>query len=432
MWTYNALFNVLEPLLLAPPPSEHTTALDLSIDSRTVCVGDVFFALSGPRFDGNAFVKSALEKGAVSAVTDRFVDVQCWHVRNVQEALEALGQAARARSRAQVCGVTGSVGKTTCVAWLGRILKTKGTAHVPLKSHNNSVGVPYTLARLPENADRAVFELGTGAPGEMAPLAKQVRPDVALITPIGEAHLACFPSWNALVEEKAELLRAMAPGGTAVLHAGTPCFERLHAIAVAQGLNVISVGPHEPELAFSIDTPHWKNHALAVLETACAMGVDRDDAVHALKTVSLLPGRGAVSNLNVFGKSVTLIDESYNSNAWSVGALVETLERRSERPRCLVLGPMAFVDDLEKYTRLSEKIASSGVEQVWTVGEEALRFVACLRAGQHQKHLESLSDFDWTNAEAESVWAFKASSALAWSSTVLAWTKRFKPNADCA
>ena len=161
----------------------------VSIDSRRLQPGDLFIALQAAR-DGHDFVVQAFDNGAAAALVSRRPegvadDAPLLMVPDVQAALEALGRAARARSHARVVAVTGSVGKTSTKEMLREVLAGQGRTHASVASYNNHCGVPLTLARMPTDTEFAVFEIGMNHPGEIAPLALMVRPDIAIITTVG-------------------------------------------------------------------------------------------------------------------------------------------------------------------------------------------------------------------------------------------------------
>lgn len=163
----------------------------VSIDTRTLQKGDLFVALKDQR-DGHDFVAQALAKGAAAALVSHIPDgldksASLLIVDDVLAALEALGRAARARSEAKVVAVTGSVGKTSTKEMLRDVFSGQGKTHAAEASYNNHWGVPLTLARMPQNTEFAVIEIGMNHPGEIAPLAKMARPHVAMITTIAPA-----------------------------------------------------------------------------------------------------------------------------------------------------------------------------------------------------------------------------------------------------
>jgi len=194
----------------------------VSIDTRSIEPGDLFVALKDVR-DGHEFVAAALEKGAGAALVSHIpdgvaADAPLLLVDNVLDALGDLGRAARARTAAKVVGVTGSVGKTSTKEMLRSVLAGQGRVHAAEHSYNNHWGVPLTLARMPADTEFAVIEIGMNHPGEIAPLAKMARPDVALITTITAAHLAAFDNVAGIAREKATIFDGLEPDGVAVVN----------------------------------------------------------------------------------------------------------------------------------------------------------------------------------------------------------------------
>jgi len=218
----------------------------VSIDTRTIQPGDLFVALSAAR-DGHDFVAQALEKGASAALVSRIPEglteaAPLLIVADVQTALEALGRAARARSAAKVVGVTGSVGKTSTKEMLRAVLSGQGRTHAAEASYNNHWGVPLTLARMPVGTEFAVIEIGMNHPGEIAPLARIARPDVAMITTVAAAHLEAFASIEGIAREKAAIFEGLEAGGTAVINSDLKVTPILRAAAEAQSARIVSFG----------------------------------------------------------------------------------------------------------------------------------------------------------------------------------------------
>ncbi|MEO8559633.1 MAG: UDP-N-acetylmuramoyl-L-alanyl-D-glutamate--2,6-diaminopimelate ligase, partial [Rhodospirillales bacterium] len=224
-------------------------ASGVSIDTRTLQRGDLFVALHGTN-DGHNFVAAALQKGAAAALVDhRPSDVAAnaalLEVADTQAALEALGQANRARSTARYVAVTGSVGKTSTKEALRHVLSAQAPTAASAASYNNHIGVPLTLARVPADARFAVIEIGTNHPGEIEPLARQTRPHVAVITTVAPVHLENFASVDDIAREKAAIMAGMS-GGIVVLNRDNEHFARLVELAKHYGIErVISFGRHQ-------------------------------------------------------------------------------------------------------------------------------------------------------------------------------------------
>ncbi len=373
----------------------------VEIDSRDVRPGDLFFALKGEATDGHRFLDKAFANGAAAAVVDRPIDWPHILVRDTNAALTALAAASRARSAAVRIGVTGSVGKTgvkeAIFAALDRA--SRGQAHRSVRSYNNHVGVPLSLARMPARSRYGVFEMGMNHAGEIAALAAQVRPQVAVITTIAPAHIENLGSEEAIADAKAEIFTALEPGGTAVIPADSPHFERLRDQALAAGARIISFGraPHadlrlldaipaanggalvtadlgDTRLCYSVAEPgeHWIANSLAVMAAVRAAGGDLGSAGLALAEMGGLKGRGARHRIAAIGGRALLIDESYNANPTSVRATLRQLGQTPASRRIAVLGSMKELGDFSAayHAQLAEPLAEAKVDHAVLVGDE--------------------------------------------------------------
>ncbi|WP_340109515.1 UDP-N-acetylmuramoylalanyl-D-glutamyl-2,6-diaminopimelate--D-alanyl-D-alanine ligase [Pikeienuella sp. HZG-20] len=337
------------------------SASGVSIDSRALSGGDLFVALADAR-DGHDFVGAALDAGAGAAMVSRIPDglppgAPLLIVEDTLAGLRGLAAAARARTRAKVVAVTGSVGKTGVKEMLRCALGASGPTHAAEKSFNNHWGAPLTLARMPAGVMFAAVELGMNHPGEIAPLSRLARPDVAIITTVEAVHLEAFDGVEAIADAKAEIFEGMAPGGVAVLNADNAHFARLAAAARERGLQVVPFGAGEEAeggarleslrlatratvvkatlrgrpLMFKVGAPgrHLALNALAALAAADAAGADIARAALALGRWTPPEGRGSrwrieIGDSGVDG-AVTLIDESYNANPVSMRAALAVL-----------------------------------------------------------------------------------------------------------
>ena len=173
-------------------------ATGFAMDSREVKSGDIFIAMTGGEggLDGHDYIPSAIQNGAVAVIVskDMNVDVPQIIVKNTFEALQDLGQFARARGALQQSiAITGSVGKTGVRNMVDKAFAGNGyRTHASIKSYNNHVGVPFTLANMMASSDIGVFEIGMNHANEITPLSKQVKPDIAIITWIADVHVENF------------------------------------------------------------------------------------------------------------------------------------------------------------------------------------------------------------------------------------------------
>jgi len=399
-------------------------ATGVSIDSRTCQPGDLFVAIAGPNFDGHDFVSAAFAKGAVAAMVHRpqaklAADKPLLMVDETLAALGRLGLAGRARSRARFLGVTGSVGKTGTKEALRLVLSTEAECFATSGSLNNHWGVPLSLARLPLAAEIGVFELGMNHAGELGPLSRMVRPEIAIVTTIEAVHLEFFASIEAIADAKAEIFEGMGAGGIAILNRDNGQFERLAAAARRRGLaRIIGFGEHSEAAARLIDyrleanasrvsadilgrrvdyrlgAPgrHWVQNSLAVLAAVAALGLDLGLAAGALGSLSPPKGRGQRRRIALAtGGSFELIDESYNASPAAVRAALAVLakaEPGSSGRRVAILGDMRELgaEGPRLHAELAAPVAKANVDQVLTCGPLMRELAAALPASRRGAH----------------------------------------------
>ncbi len=377
-------------------------ASGVEMDSRDVKPGDVFVALKGEAMDGHRFIEAAFAKGAVAAIVDRAVDFPHVLVKDTTAALHALAHAARDRAVEAVrIAITGSVGKTgmkeAIFACLDRA--SRGAAHRSVRSYNNHVGVPLSLARMPARSRFGVFEMGMNHQGEIAPLAAHARPHVALITTIAPAHIENLGSLEAIADEKAQIFTGLAPGGVAIIPADSEWAERmighakacgahvvtfgraatadvrlLDAIPAAEGGSLVTADLGDRRVCYTIAEPgeHWIVNSLGVMAAVRAAGGDLASAGLALAEMGGLKGRGARHTLTVPGGTALLIDESYNANPASMRATLKALAATPATRRLAVLGSMKELGDFADafHRQLAEPITEAGVTHAILVGPE--------------------------------------------------------------
>ncbi len=388
------------------PQSARKDITGVSIDSRTLSPGEVFFAIKGDRFDGHDFVDKALGAGAACAVVARarvsgYTDhSQLVVVDDVLAALEALAQAARARCEGRVIAITGSAGKTTTKHLITTALAPSGRTHAARASFNNHWGVPLSLARMPEDADYGIFEIGMNHAGEITPLVQLVRPHVAIVTTVDAAHLAHFNSVEDIARAKAEIFLGLEPEGIAILNMDNPHYLLLESLAKKAGVKhmttfggcplaqnrliAFNTATDETCVKATIDgeTVHYKlgltgrhqiDNSLASLAAVKAVGGDLARAMLALATVRPPHGRGRQQTLHLGNGQALLIDESYNANPASMRAALRALGDMTpggSGRRIAVLGDMlelgAQADAL--HTDLAQVLEDAHIDRVFLVG----------------------------------------------------------------
>jgi len=408
----------------------------LSIDSRELAPGDLFVALQDVR-DGHDFVAAALANGAAGALVSRIpdgvsADAPLLVVPDVPAGLEALARAARARTRARVVGVTGSVGKTSTKEMLKTVLAGQGSVHAAENSFNNHWGVPLTLARLPVDCDVAVIEIGMNHPGEIAPLAEMALLDVAMVTTVAPAHLAAFASVDDIAREKAQIFKGLRRGGTAVINADIATTPILVAAAEQAGADIRLFGAAPIALyrlshatqtqtatilraevrglsaLFKVSSPglHFAMNALGVLAVVDALGLDLGLAACDLGQWQPPRGRGTRETilLDVVDEaSFDLIDDAFNANPASMEAALAVLAaaepkdgigRLAQGRRIAILGDMLELgpEEAELHAAVARLPALAGVRLVHCVGPRSRALWQALPERQRGEWVEQAAD----------------------------------------
>ena len=376
----------------------------ITFDSREVAAGDLFVALKGER-DGHEFMGDAFAKGAVAAlISDQPGNLPAGSpvlgVPDTLAALEQLGVARRKDVSAKICAVTGSAGKTGTKEALRQCLVPSGNVHASVKSFNNHLGVPLTLARMPQDTQFGVFEVGMNHPGEIIPLTKMVRPHVAIVTTVQPVHLEFFKNVEAIADAKGEIFAGLEPDGVAIINQDNPHYDRLcshadkadvgeiwgfgeHPGAELRLLDLV-LGPDgssvsasicgEP-ITYKIGAPgrHLVMNSLAVMGAVKAMGADLALAGLEYAKLQAADGRGRRYKIDTPAGSVTLVDESYNANPASMAASIETLGASAPGARgrrIAVLGDMLELgpDSGQFHAKIADPLAQSDIDLVFCCG----------------------------------------------------------------
>lgn len=401
----------------------------VSIDTRTLKVGDLFVALQGDARDGHEFVPMALARGAAAAMVshlrnDMPADAPLLRVAHTMRGLEDLGRAARKRAQGRIVAVTGSAGKTTTKEMLRLALGALGTTHASLASYNNHWGVPLSLAQFSRDTAFGVFEIGMNHFGEIRTLVSFARPEVAIVTTIAPAHLEYFGSVEAIADAKSEIFEGLTPGGMAILPADNPCMARLVARARQAGVEHIrSFGKASQSDArlLSLDEDadgmmleadilgrqylfrvgaagmHMAQNALASLLAVAVLGGDVESAAAALAGFSALKGRGARFAVTLHDGPAEIIDESYNANPASMRAafsLLGTARPVSGGRRIAVLGDMLELgaDSAALHAALATPIEDAQADIVFACGRDMRALFEALPESRRGAWGETSSD----------------------------------------
>ncbi|MGC8121610.1 UDP-N-acetylmuramoyl-tripeptide--D-alanyl-D-alanine ligase [Marinobacter sp. VGCF2001] len=387
--------------LQATPAGSRVNPADIwfdgvSTDTRSVDKGQLFVALRGERFDGHEFLELALKQGAVAAVVETevvSVAIPQLVVDDTVQALAMLAAGNRRESAAQLVAITGSSGKTTVREMTGAILAGMGSTLMTEGNLNNHIGVPLTLFRLAPEHEFGAIELGASGLGEIAHAVAITRPQVAILTNAGQAHLEGFGGYQNIVLAKGEIIEGVPEDGAVVLDRDDPAFDQWQAragqrpvlgvsrrgrstadyraediVSTEQGFEFQVFGPDNWSCRLSLGLPgeHNVTNALLALAACRELGATNQQVQSGLRRVQAFKGRLQVLKP---ASDLTVIDDSYNANPASMRAALDVLATYPS-PRVAVLGAMAELGDEaeELHRQVGEYARRAGIEKVMVVG----------------------------------------------------------------
>ena len=401
----------------------------VSTDSRAIQPGQLFIALTGPNFDGHAYLADVAAKGAVAALVEREVAgvaLPQLLVADTRLALGRLGALNRQAYGGPLVAVTGSSGKTTVKELLAGVLRTRGPVLATRGNLNNDFGAPLTLLELAPEHTAAVIELGASRIGEIAYTVALTRPHVAIINNAGTAHVGEFGGPEKIVEAKGEILEGLDASGTAVLNLDDKAFETWRVRAAGRKVLTFAVlnaaaDFHASNInvdargcpSFTLHTPQGDEHvqlnllgnhnvanALAAAAAAHALGVSLFGIATGLGAVQPVKGRTVAQ---LAGNGMRVIDDTYNANPSSINAAVDLLTGFDGR-KVLVLGDIGELGDwAEQGHREVGAYAAGKVDALYAVGTNMAHavnafgpgarhfasqaeLIQALTAAEHDKH----------------------------------------------
>lgn len=397
-------------------------------DTRSLEPGDLFVALKGERFDANDFLAQAKAKGAVAALCQgaalealNRAGLPGIAVADSTQALGSLATGWRAQFKLPLIAVTGSNGKTTVTQMIAAILRAfKPQAMLATQGNfNNAIGVPLTLLRLRASHAVAVVELGMNHPGEIAALAAMAQPSVALVNNAQREHLEFMATIEAVARENGSVIEALAPSGVAVFPADDPYAPLWRELAGQRAQLTFAITSRVQAADISCTPPLWANGAwpvdahtpagslhytlrvaglhnvknsLAAVACALAAGVPLEAIARGLEAFEPVKGRSRALTVRVGGRSITLVDDTYNANPDSVRAAIEVLAGLPG-PRLLVLGDMGEVGDEGPrfHAEVGEYARQLGLDAVLTLGPLSAATTQSFGAGQHFADMAALN-----------------------------------------
>ena len=363
----------------------------VTTDSRIVLADCLFAAIKGEQNDGHDYIGVCLEKGALCVIAERLSEDEALPlilVKNTVEALGALAAFYRRGFEIPVLGITGSVGKTTSKEMVSAVLSQRFKVHKTPKNLNNELGVPLTLFGLEESHEFAVIEMGISHFGEMKRLAEIVRPDMALYTAIGSAHLEFLGDFDGVLSAKSELIEYLPENGVVFVNGDDDtlkklnCKQKICRYGVSPGCDVSAenirlLGTDGMELeivsgarrifakinAFGV---HMVSAALGAAAVGLSMGLTDEEISTGIASYAPVGSRAGIIKTD----KITIIDDCYNANPNSVAAAIDSLSLLRNRRVC-ILGDMGELGETAAalHFKTGEHAAAKGINLVIACGE---------------------------------------------------------------
>ena len=376
------------------------------IDSRAISAGDFFVAYKGERVDGHDYISAAFDRGAVCCLAQRVPEGETRPlilVPDVQAALEQICAEYRRDLRLPVIGITGSVGKTSAKEMISAVLSQRLNVLKTDKNLNNQIGVPMTISRIRPEHQAAVVEMGISGFGEMSVLAKIARPDMAVFTLIGHAHLEFLHDLDGVLRAKTEMLDFMADDAPVLINGddeklrGLQCRQKKISFGLGENCDIraenIRLGESGEtfcdivygERRIPVEIRAYGRHMIyAALEGAAVgllMGLSDGEIVKGVASFETVGRRAAVCDTGF----ITLIDDSYNANPDSVKCGIDSLMKMPGRHVC-ILGDMLELGEGsgEMHFDVGRYAGEKGAELVLTSGP--LSRETCRGAGERGRH----------------------------------------------
>ncbi len=342
----------------------------LVTDNRQIEKGGMFVAIKGEKVDANRFIPATYEAGALCCMSEDAPEDMTKPYIQVESCLQALKDMAayyRTQCQVKVIGITGSVGKTTTKEMLASVLSMHYHTLKTQGNFNNEIGVPLTLFRLREEHEVAIVEMGISDFGEMARLTAMVRPDLCVITNIGQCHLEQLGDRDGVLRAKTEIFQGLSEQGTVYLngdddklvtvqevHGKAPVFFGLgHQNTVysdhlvSKGLAGTKMDVVMPGQTFSVSVPlpgkHMVTNALAAAAIGIDLGLSQTEIAKGIEAFRPVDGHSSIFETKRF----TVMDDCYNANPVSMRAGLDVLADVSER-KVAILGDMFELGESEE------------------------------------------------------------------------------------
>ena len=366
----------------------------VSIDSREISNKDIFFAIKGEKDDGHKYVKNVLKNINNLAIVSKGINnKKLIKIKNTLEGLRDLAAYARQRTDAKIIAITGSCGKTSLKNLLNISLEKFGKTHCSPKSYNNHFGVPYSLANLSSDKKYGIFEIGMSAKGEIDNLVSLVKPHIAIITNIGPAHLENFNNIMGICKAKSEIMNGIYQNGVIILNKDDKFFNTLLKIANKKKVKVLTFGflksdvqikKKSKKVFFKIHNKIFnfkirnfnKSYLYNIAATLC-VHYYLNNNISFLKNIfnnfKIPEGRGNEKYIKIKNKKILLINDSYNSNPFSLNEAIHNFslrKKKNNQRKVLVIGDMLELGIKSKYyhDQAAKILNKTNIDKVHCVG----------------------------------------------------------------
>lgn len=421
--TFDEIVNAVQGEVLLQ--GQYSGFNEVSTDTRKIEKGNIFIALKGEKFNGNEYVKDASSRGAAICVIDEIkyknADIQGYttviKVEDTGKALLDLAEFYRSKLDLKIVGITGSAGKTSTKDLVAAALSSKYKVFKTQGNFNNQVGLPLMIFKLDNSYDIAVLEMGMNSLGEINSMAKVARPDIALITNVGTAHIGMLGSRENILKAKLEICDFFNEKNTLIINGDNDLLSEVETdkfTVIKTGIDSdssfkaenIELGEDYVEFTirefsvkkaerFHVDVPGKHTISNTLLSIACGrlLQMEHEEIIQGLKILQTTANRMEITK----GKKFNIINDSYNANSEAMKVAIEVLKNFNSNRKIAVLGTMGELGDeaYDTHRAIGEYAAKSGVDLLLTLGEfsEAYREGFSSTDNCYQKHM-AFDDYD--------------------------------------
>ena len=397
----------------------------VTFNSKEVKKGNLFIAIKGPKNNGHQFISEAIKNGANFCVISEKIKIlkkkKLIMCSDTRQFLNCLAVLKRKKTSSKIIAITGSSGKTTAKNLLGNILKNFGNTYYSPKSYNNHFGVPYSLSNIEHDHKYSVLEIGMNKPGEINNLSKIVKPHIAIITNVGEAHIENFKNKDGIAKAKSEIIDNIEKGGTLIINKDDSYYNFFKKKAERNKIKVVSFSKKKKADIYLKSIKKKKNsfvlnikvidqhldiktkniNILNILSTLAVLNELKIELVkvqNLFKLAEPLEGRGKIYKINRYKKNFKLIDESYNANPQSMkNAIINLANLKNENTKkYLLLGDMLELGSktIHYHKNLAKIINKTNIDKIFIFGNSILSTYSSIIDKKKGNILQNINDFD--------------------------------------